>query len=98
MKDEIIIKPIITEKSMDQASKGKFTFMVAKEANKNEVIKALEKRFKVNAVGISTCLVKGKTTKVGKRRAEVVKSSWKKAIITLKPGEKIELFEVAQSK
>lgn len=92
----IIIKPIITEKSMDQVSLGKFTFEVGKEANKKSIKKAIEEKFKVHVVNLSTLTVKGKKIKAGRKRTEVARSSWKKAIIKLKTGEKIELFDIAQ--
>ena len=95
MENNCIIKPLITEKSMEKAAKGKFTFVVEKDSAKTEIKKEIEKRFKVHVLGISTSIVKGKKIKTGKRRTEVTRSSWKKATLTLKPGEKIELFEVS---
>jgi len=93
-----IIKPIISEKSMSGVTLGRFTFQVLQDATKEEVKKAIEKKFKVNVLGVKTNLVKGKTTKVGKRRREVVKSSWKKAVVQLKEGQKIDLFDIGGEK
>ena len=93
--NEVIVRPIISEKSMQHAVLGKFTFHVAKTANKGVIKKAIEEKFKVNVVGISTNIVKGKTTRTGKRRVEVLKSPWKKAVVTLKTGQKIALFDVS---
>ena len=90
-----IIAPLITEKSMSQAKLGKFTFKVDKEANKKAIKQVVEKRFGVSVVGVTTIIVKGKTQRVGARRAEVTITSWKKAVVTLKKGEKIDLFELA---
>ncbi|MBI4098016.1 MAG: 50S ribosomal protein L23 [Candidatus Levybacteria bacterium] len=90
----IIISPLITEKSMQDAGAGKFSFRVYKSANKNEIKKAIEKAFSVNVIGISTNILKGKKQRVGTRRAEKNVSDWKKAIVTLKKGEKIGLFEL----
>lgn len=87
--------PVITEKSMRDVKSGKFTFRVSREVDKKEVRDAVEKRFKVSVTGISTNLVKGKTLRSGSRRVERELTSWKKAIVTLKKGEKIDLFETA---
>ncbi len=90
----LIISPLITEKSMQDAGNSKFTFQVLKEANKNQIKKEVQDRFKVSVIHVSTITVKGKTTRVGARRSEKKLTSWKKAIVTLKPGEKIGLFEL----
>lgn len=95
---DVIISPLITEKSMMEAARGKFTFKVNKDSNKNEIKKAVEKNFSVNVVGISTNIIKGKTQRVGIRRSEKKVSDWKKAIVTLKSGEKIGLFELGDTK
>jgi len=92
--NEVIVRPIISEKSMQHANSGKFTFHVAKRAHKGEIKKAIEEKFKVNVVRISTNVVKGKKSKAGTRRIEILKSTWKKAIATLKTGQKIALFDV----
>lgn len=89
-----IISPIITEKSMIDAGKGKFTFRVDKDANKFEIKKAVEKKFKVHVTNISTNTLKGKSVRTGMRRTEKKLSPLKKAVITLKKGEKIGLFEL----
>ena len=89
----IIIKPIITEKSMRDAALGKFTFVVAKMANKTAIKKKIEEQFKVNVVAVSTSIVKGGRKRVGKRMAEKILSSWKKAIVKLKKDQKIALFD-----
>lgn len=90
---DIIIKPIITEKSMNEAGKGKFTFMVQKQANKKMIKNKVEEKFKVNVVSVSSSITKGKKKKVGTRRVEVSQPSFKKAVVKLKPGQKIDLFE-----
>ena len=92
--NDVIIRPIISEKSMQHANLGKFTFRVAKGAHKGMIKKAIEEKFKVNVVGISTNIVKGKKSKAGTRRIEILKSPWKKAVATLKTGQKIALFDV----
>lgn len=98
MYQNLIIKPIITEKSMNEAALGKFTFRVARTVNKEQIRKEVEKRFKVGVLGVFTNIVKGKRRRQGTRRIEAVGASWKKAIVRLKPGQKIEAFDVAAQK
>jgi large subunit ribosomal protein L23 len=91
----LIIRPVITEKSIAQANNGKYTFVVDKVADKLAIKRAVEKTFSVKVVKVVTTLVKGKTKRVGTRRTEIVASSWKKATVLLVSGQKIDLFEVA---
>lgn len=93
---EILIQPIITEKSMDEAGKGRFTFMVVKEATKPQIKKAVENQFKVNVLSVQTLIVKGKRGRGGKRRTVIKRSPAKKAIVKLAPGQRIDFFEVPQ--
>lgn len=92
---DILISPIISEKSMSEAGKGKFTFRVARKADKLSIKKEVEKRFKVNVLSVSTITTKGRSKRTGTRRVEVVSQPLKKAIVKLKPGQKIALFEAA---
>lgn len=94
----VIISPLITEKSMIDAGAGKFTFKVFKNANKTEIKKEIEKNFDVHVTHISTSILKGKSTRVGLKRTEKPLSNTKKAIVTLKKGEKIGLFELGGDK
>lgn len=94
----IIISPLITEKSMKDAADGKFSFRVDKGANKNEIKKEVEKRFNVNITHTSTNILKGKKIRSGTRRAEKEVSNTKKAIVTVKKGQKIGLFELGGDK
>lgn len=94
----ILISPLITEKSMMDAGNGKFTFRVYRYANKNEIKKEVEKSFSVNVTHISTSILKGKSVRVGARRTEKELSDTKKAVITLRKGEKIGLFELGGDK
>ncbi len=89
----IIIRPIITEKALALADKGKFAFEVYRFADKPHIKKAVESRFNVHVVNISTSIVKGKSKRTGTKRTEVKQSPRKKALVTLKKGEKIEFFE-----
>lgn len=90
----IIVKPIITEKSIADAGRGKFTFAVATGANKDVVKLAIEQFFDVKVVYVATTVVKGRTHRTGTRRIEVTKRPWKKAVVQLKEGQKIDLFDI----
>lgn len=92
----ILIKPIITEKSTDQAAWGKFAFQVNPQATKNQISQAVQKYFNVHPISIKTINIKGKTRRDRRGRGIIKQSGWKKAIITLKEGEKIDLFEVSE--
>lgn len=98
MNNNIVIRPVITEKSMSGTHTGKFTFVVAKNAHKNEIKKAVEKQFQVHVVAVWTSIVKGKSKKAGKRRSIVKGSPWKKAVVKLAKGEKISVFDMSEKK
>jgi large subunit ribosomal protein L23 len=72
-------------------AQGKYAFEVDAEANKHQIKEAVEKAFKVRVMAVNVMTVPGKTKRVGRRM--VLTPSHKKAIVTLKPGDKIELFE-----
>ena len=93
MKDyrDIIIRPVVTEKSMDLLADNKYTFIVAGKANKTEIKNAIQNIFDVKVEKIYTMNVKGKPKRLG--RFEGRTSDRKKAIVTLKPGQKIRLFD-----
>jgi large subunit ribosomal protein L23 len=88
----ILLKPVITEKAtnLQTADEPQYTFRVRISANKNEIKKAVETAFKVKVKSVNTMRVKGKMRRVrvqlGKR------SDWKKAFVTLKKGERIEIY------
>ena len=86
---DTIISPNVTEKSTSLSEFNKIVFRVQKDASKNSIKKSIEKIFKVNVVKINTINLKG-TTKMVKNR-KVFKSGYKKAIITLKKGQSIDL-------
>ena len=89
---DIIIKPIITEKSMGGLQENKYTFKVAKNANKIEIAKAVEELFGVKVASVNTMNCRGRAKRVGLNRG--VTPSWKKAIVTLAEGSKtIEFFD-----
>ncbi len=90
---DIIVRPIISEKSSRQMEHGKYTFEVLPKANKVEVKKAVEEVFKVKVQKVHTIKVRSKPKRMGMFLGR--SRSWKKAIITLAPGERIEFFEGA---
>ena len=87
---DIIIKPIITEASMEDLRVGKYTFMVAKTANKIEVKDAVEEIFGVKVAKVNTMHVRGRYRRMG--RNEGTTPAWKKAIVTLAEGSKTIAF------
>lgn len=93
MKDprDIILRPVITEKSMALMEENKYTFIVDPRANKTEIKKAVEELFKVKVEKVNTMRVKGKTKRV--RNIIGREPDYKKAIVKLKKGDRIELFE-----
>lgn len=89
---DIILKPVITEKSMDDAQNKKYTFKVAVNANKTEIKKAVEEIFDVDVKKVNTMHVKGKVKRMG--RTEGRTAAYKKAIVTLTDDSKeIEFFQ-----
>ena len=87
---DIILKPIITEASMDDLRNGKYTFQVAKTANKIEVKDAVEEIFGVKVAKVNTMHVRGRKRRMGKY--EGTTPDWKKAIVTLAEGSKTIAF------
>ena len=94
----VLVRPVITEKSMKDAEGGRFTFIVAVSSSKDEVKKIIEEQYKVNVIDIATVIVKGKVKRVGKRRTEKRISSHKKAVVSVKSGQKIDEFELGEKK
>jgi large subunit ribosomal protein L23 len=88
---DIIKRPVITEKSYSLAGQDKYTFKVDPVANKIEIKKAIEELFKVKVLKVNTLYTKRKPKRV--RNIPGYKSGYKKAIVTLRPGDKIEVFE-----
>jgi len=90
---EVIVKPIITEKSMDRMNNNnQVTLKVRDDANKTEVKLAFERIFKVNVVDVRILNVKSKETTRGSRYKGTI-SGYKKAIVTVKDGEAVDLFK-----
>ncbi len=92
MIQDIIIKPVISEASMDALANKKYTFKVAADATKPEIAKAVEEMFKVDVLCVNTINMKKKPKRLGVHSGYT--SEWKKAVVTLKPNSKpIEFFE-----
>ncbi len=91
----ILLRPIITEKMTELGDSRQYAFEVPRSANKIEVCKAVEKKFNVQVTSVRTVIVKGKTKSQMTRRGrfEGKTKTWKKAIVTLKEGSKIDYFE-----
>ena len=88
---EVLRRPLITEKNTDLQVQNKYAFEIAEGANKPLVKQAVERAFKVRVTGVNMMTVPGKTRRVGRRQVQT--RSWKKAIVTLQAGDKIEFFE-----
>ena len=90
----VLIKPMVSEKSMLLMEENKYCFWVDKNANKIEIKNAVEKLFNVKVQEITTIIVKGKVKRMGKYEGK--RSDRKKAIVTLIPGNSIKIFEELQ--
>ena len=91
---QILEKPLITEKSTQMVQDGNWvTFRVKMEANKIQIKEAVEKVFNVTVLAINTVSVKGKFRRFGAHRGQT--KGWKKAMLLLKEGDKIDMFEGA---
>ncbi len=87
---EVLRRPLITEKSTALQAMNKYAFEVADGANKPMVKQAVEKAFKVTVTGVNVVTMRGKTRRMGRR--EITTNPWKKAVVTLKAGDKIEFL------
>ena len=95
---DIILRPVISEKSIDESGRGKYTFAVHEKANKIQIKAAVEELYrkeKVTVVSVNVLTAKAKEKRRGTRRGRITghTSAWRKAIVTLAPGQKIEFFE-----
>ncbi len=95
---DIILRPVISEKSIDESGRGKYTFAVHRDANKIQIKAAIEelyKKEKVTVVSVNVLTSKAKEKRRGTKRGRIVgyTSAWRKAVVTLAPGQKIEFFE-----
>lgn len=90
MPEDIIVEPIITEKSNNELQGGKYTFKVNKKATKIDIARAVEKLFDVRVVDVNTIAVNGKQKRVGKSVGKT--SDWKKAIVTIDTDPKAKTY------
>ncbi len=87
----VLLRPIITEKTTVLTGAGKYVFEVDLRANKNQIKEAIQVAFSVRVVDVNTMVMKGKPKRFGRKVTN--RPDWKKAIVTLVQGDKIELFE-----
>jgi large subunit ribosomal protein L23 len=91
---QIVRKPLVTEKSTQQKEANRqYAFEVDRSANKIEIQSAVERLFKVKVLEVRTCNVLGKVKRLGRKNGK--RPDWKKAIVTLKEGDRIDFFEGA---
>jgi large subunit ribosomal protein L23 len=88
---EVLRRPLITEKATSLKDRDKYAFEVAGKATGSQIREAVEQAFKVKVTKVNLMTVHGKTRRFGRR--QVTSSPWKKAIVTLAPGNKISFFE-----
>ena len=89
--NEVLIKPLITEKNTMLGAEGKYTFKIDRRANKTQGKEAVEAIFKVNVTAVNTITVPPKSRRVGRTIGKT--QAWKKAVVTLRPGQRLEIFE-----
>ena len=88
----VLLRPVITERSMTETAKGRYTFAVDTDATKQEIAAAVAEAFKVDVVAVNTMPVRGKARRLGRKIGR--KPDWKKAIVTIGEGQKIERYFV----
>jgi large subunit ribosomal protein L23 len=91
---QILIAPVVSEKSYHQITENRYTFKVHPEAHKTQIRQAVEELFEVTVVGVNVVKMQPKPKRRGMIRG--TRPGWKKAIVELKPGDRIEIFEGAQ--
>ena len=87
---DILLRPVISEKSVMETERNNYTFAVARDANKLQIKQAVEAEFKVNVLGVRVLTVKPKQKRRGRRQMGTV-PGWRKAVVTIAAGQKIEL-------
>ncbi|MBI3521917.1 MAG: 50S ribosomal protein L23 [Chloroflexi bacterium] len=86
----VLLRPVITEKSMTGTNIGKYTFAVMKDATKQEIAEAVAEAFGVDVVDVNTSTVHGKTRRLGRRIGKT--QDWKKAVVTIAQGQRIDRY------
>lgn len=89
--NDILLRPVISEKTTELIGQNKYVFQVAVKANKPMISKAVKEIFGFSPMSVNVIFVRGKKKRLRAKMGRT--SAWKKAIVTLKPGEKIEIFE-----
>ena len=89
---DVLLHPVISEKSVLEAERNNYTYAVARDANKFQIKAAVEAEFKVTVLGVRVLTVKPKKKRRGRRQLGTV-PGWRKAVVTIAEGQKIELFE-----
>ncbi|MBQ3200196.1 MAG: 50S ribosomal protein L23 [Firmicutes bacterium] len=87
---DVLVKPMISEKTIGMIDENKYTFVVAMDANKIEIAHAVEEAFKVKVVDVTTKICKGKVKSMGRYSGK--RPDIKKAVVTLREGDSIEMF------
>jgi len=95
---QILKRPIISEKSTDNVALGRYTFEVDRKADKGEIKKVVEAQFQVKVLGVKTVNIKPKSRWSGQARKKAFRKAYKKAVVQLAQGQKIDLFETQESK
>jgi large subunit ribosomal protein L23 len=88
----VLLRPVISEKSVLETERNNYTFAVARDANKFQIKAAVEEQFKVDVLGVRVLTVRPKKKRRGRRQLGTV-PGWRKAVVTIGDGQKIELFE-----
>jgi large subunit ribosomal protein L23 len=91
---EVLIAPVVSEKSYGQIAQNRYTFKVHQDAHKTQVRQAVEELFDVKVLKVAIIKVQGKPKRRGQFRG--IRPGWKKAVVQLKPGDSIEIFQGAQ--
>jgi len=91
---EVLIRPVISEKSYEQIAQNRYTFKVHQDAHKTQIRQAVEELFEVKVVAVRVIKVQPKPKRRGVTKG--VRTGWKKAIVELKAGDSIEIFQGAQ--
>jgi large subunit ribosomal protein L23 len=89
---DVLIRPVISEKSVAETERNNYTFAVARDANKFQIKAAVEAEFGVDVIGVRVMTVKPKEKSRGRRTKGMI-PGWRKAVVTVAAGQKIELFE-----
>jgi large subunit ribosomal protein L23 len=91
---QVLLRPVVSEKSYEQITQNRYTFKVHQDAHKTQIRQAVEQLFDVTVVAVNVVKVQPKPKRRGVTKGE--RQGWKKAIVQLKPGDSIEIFEGAQ--